>query len=334
MEGRGEQAFHKQGMLRMDVYRCGARFFTRAPAKLNLFFEVLAKRADGFHEIETLMVPIGLYDSLSLQATSRSASSIDDSVRREPAAPSGQDSADIRVTCRWASPGFASAFGPLPSSEENLVTRALLLLQRRSNTNRGARAELIKRIPTAAGLGGGSSDAAAALCLANAAWGLDWPLLQLADLAAELGSDVPFFLEPEPAICRGRGEIIERIRRLPTLHYVVVRPPEGLSTPAVYQACRPAGMPHSPGPLLAALRSGDLRELSRGLFNRLQSAAASLTPWIERLEREFAALGCRAAQMSGSGSSFFGIFHHARQARQAAAILRARGMGQVFAVGG
>jgi 4-diphosphocytidyl-2-C-methyl-D-erythritol kinase len=304
----------------MDVYRSGTGFCARAPAKLNLFFEVLAKRADGFHEIETLMVPIGLYDSLALHSPHSSGD----------ASPSNS----VTVTARWASRRFEAAFGPLPAAEDNLVTRAVKLLQQRSAAARGAQVQLIKRIPSAAGLGGGSSDAAAALLLANAAWQLNWPIERLAEIAAELGSDVPFFLQPGAAICRGRGEKIEPLGRLPALHYVVVRPPEGLSTPAVFKACRPAEQPRQVMPVLAALRRGDLREMARHLFNGLESAASSLTAWIQRLGEELRKVGTVAAQMSGSGSSYFGLCHHAHHARYVAARLRARGVGHVFAVSG
>jgi 4-diphosphocytidyl-2-C-methyl-D-erythritol kinase len=296
----------------MDVYRSGAGFYARAPAKLNLFFEVLAKRADGFHEIETLMVPIGLYDSLAVYPL--------------PSGPNNSDSSIVAVSAKWASPSLEAASGPLPAADDNLVTRAVKLLQQRSGTDRGAQVQLIKRIPSAAGLGGGSSDAAAALLLANSAWQLGWSHQRLAELAAELGSDVPFF--------RGRGEIIEPLGRQAALHYVVVRPPEGLSTPAVFKSCQPAEQPRELGPVVAALRSGDLRRLARQLFNRLEPAAASLTRWIHRLRDEFRRVGAVAAQMSGSGSSYFGLCHHAQHARRIAAQLRARGLGHVFVVSG
>jgi 4-diphosphocytidyl-2-C-methyl-D-erythritol kinase len=303
----------------MDVYRSGGGFFARAPAKLNLFFEVLAKRTDGFHEIETLMVPVGLYDSLALYPFAGA------NIARP---------GDIAVLARWASPRLEDAFGALPATADNLVTRALRLLQQRSGTSFGAEAHLIKRIPAAAGLGGGSSDAATALALANAAWRLNWPAQKLAELAAELGSDVPFFLYGGAAICRGRGERIEPLAAQPALHYVVVRPPEGLSTPAVFKQCQPAEAPHGLAAVVSALRTGSLRQLAVSMFNRLEQAAAKISTWIGRLQNEFKRLGCICAQMSGSGSSYFAICHHARHAQRVAAQLRLRGVGQVYCVAG
>src|SRR5205823_2480704 len=123
-----------------------------------------------------------------------------------------------------------AALGELPQEADNLVTRAMQMLRSQAHVAAGARVQLLKRIPSAAGLGGGSSDAAAALVAANAGWELNWPQAELAALAARLGSDVPFFLGHGPALCRGRGEQIEPVGGLGCLHFVLVRPPAGLST--------------------------------------------------------------------------------------------------------
>src|SRR5271156_1731329 len=196
----------------MHVHRSTSGIEVLAPAKLNLFLEVLAKRSDGFHEIETLMVPVAWYDSLHFVSD-----------------PGGELSLDCEQIARSAE--------PVPTGDDNLVLRAVKLLRDRSSVRQGARLRLVKRIPAASGLAGGSSDAAAALVAANLGWQLNWPREKLAPLAAELGSDVPFFLGQGPAICRGRGEIIEPVAGLGPLWFVVVRPPVGLSTPAVYKAC-------------------------------------------------------------------------------------------------
>jgi 4-diphosphocytidyl-2-C-methyl-D-erythritol kinase len=193
---------------------------------------------------------------------------------------------------------------------------------------------LVKRIPTAAGLGGGSSDAAAALVAANLGWRLGWPRPALSELGAELGSDVPLFLAEGAAVCRGRGERVEPIGRLGTLHFVLICPPEGLSTAAVYQACRPALEPRSVEPLADALRRGDLGKAGSLLFNRLEAAAESLSPWIGRAREAVRDVGCLGYQMSGSGSSYFGLCRHARQARRVARRLQAEGVGIALAVRG
>jgi 4-diphosphocytidyl-2-C-methyl-D-erythritol kinase len=284
----------------------------RAPAKLNLFFEVLSRRSDGFHEIETLMVAVNLYDTLYAWAD-----------------PSGQ----LRLDCRWAGADSSSeTLGVLPPEHENLAMRAVQLLRARSGVEAGIGLKLIKRIPSAAGMGGGSSDAAAALLAANQIWRLNWSRGKLAELSAELGSDAPFFLDGKAAICRGRGERVEPVANLLPLHFVVVRPPEGLSTAEVYARCQVPLEPRRAAPLVAALKSGDTRRLKHFIYNRLQEPAESLSPWIARVRRELAAQDCLADQLTGSGSAYFGICRHARHAGRVARRLQARGLGRVYSV--
>lgn len=299
------------------LFRIAAdRVEVQAPAKINLFLEILSKRPDGYHEIETLMSPIGLYDSLSFRAI---------------------ESPEIRLDCRWAAglkplatAASEAAFGDLPPPEKNIVWKAASLLQQRSGCGRGAEIRLLKRIPSAAGLGGASSDAAALLVAANIVWQLSWSGERLAELAAELGSDIPFFLGSGSAVCRGRGERIEAIGPI-RLHVVVVRPPVGLSTPQVYKGCRPASTPASVSNLQSGLRRGNWNEVKSALVNRLEEPATQLTPWIGRLRKEFETAGCIAWQMSGSGSSYFGICENARHARRVAGRLRSKRVGIVTA---
>lgn len=282
-----------------------------APAKINLFLEVLAKRPDGFHEIETLMAAVEIYDTLRLR---------------------WRADGELRLTSHWATPDeqYAAELGDIPTGAGNIIIRALSKLRDKAGVQRGADVTLTKRIASAAGLGGASSDAAAALLAANFAWQLNWSRDQLAIVAAELGSDIPFFLGEPVALCRGRGEQIETLATLPVLDLVIVRPPVGLSTPAVYKACRPALRPAAAVPLVEAWRRGDIAGVGRQLTNRLQPAAESLSPWIERLAQNFSEQGCYGHQMSGSGSSYFGICRHAKHARQVARRLRARRLGFVY----
>lgn len=258
------------------------------------------------------MAPINLHDELWLE--------ID---------PTGA----LSLTCCWAecSPA-ASIYGQLPAAENNLAFRAVALLQKRARVSLGARLRLVKRIPAAAGLGGGSSDAAAALLAANEAWNLHWPLEKLSAIAAELGSDVPFFLERHPATCRGRGEQVATEPGLGCWHAVVVKPPVEHATAQVYAACRPALQPHSMQACLSALRDGDGRSIRITCMNRLEPAAEVHSPWIGYLRKRFSQLDGICAQMSGSGSSYFGLFRSARQARRAAARLRGSGGTKVFSV--
>jgi 4-diphosphocytidyl-2-C-methyl-D-erythritol kinase len=192
--------------------------------------------------------------------------------------------------------------------------------------------DLYKRIPAQAGLGGGSSDAAAALVLANTAWGIGYPRERLAELAADVGSDVPFFLGDGAAVCRGRGERVQRVSGLPRLHFVVVKPPASLSTAAVFGAWKASGAP--PGgvaTLIESLRGGALAEAGRRMANRLEMAAAALSPWIERILGVLAKQSLSGHLMTGSGSACFGLARSARHARRVARLLSGRELGSVFA---
>ncbi len=294
---------------------------TRAPAKLNLYLEILGRRSDGLHELETLLVPIDLADWLAFTPT---APPDDGSL--------GGIVLDIRP-CYPVRPPPATE--QIPAGGSNLVVQALELLRARSGCRWGARIELVKRIPAAAGLGGASSDAAAALRLANRAWQLGWPQDRLAELAAEVGSDVPFFLSGETAICRGRGELVERIAPMPPLYFVVVKPPVALKTADVYRAYDE--LPHTvrqaerANRIAAVLTSGRWPTGGDWLHNRLQAAAAVLSPWIERLRTIFDRLDCLGHQLTGSGSAYFGVCRNAQHARRLASLLRTQQLGFVYA---
>jgi 4-diphosphocytidyl-2-C-methyl-D-erythritol kinase len=298
----------------------------RPPAKLNLFLDVFGRRGDGYHELETLMVPVRLWDGLSMAPLASHAG-----------APQGAIRFSVRSS--FTGPGNSDPQA-IPATSDNLVVRALELLRRRSGCELGADVELVKRIPAAAGLGGGSSDAAAALRLANLAWGLSWSQQRLATLAAEVGSDVPFFLFGGAAVCRGRGEVIEPIVGAAPLHFVLVKPPVDLSTADVYQAYAKrvaAGGERGRAAsridaLVVALRRGRLTDVGRLMRNSLQAAAATLTPWVDKAKAAFDELDFLAHQLSGSGSAYFGLCRHAQHARRLATVLRARRIGFVCAL--
>jgi 4-diphosphocytidyl-2-C-methyl-D-erythritol kinase len=295
-----------------------------APAKLNLFLDVLGRREDGYHELETLLVPIQLYDSLTFSASSANNRNSSKSIT-------------LRVSIQPHASAAEVVESTIPCGPENLVVRALELLRERSGCDRGAQVQLIKRIPAAAGMGGGSSDAAAALRLGNRGWGIHWSRAQLASLASELGSDVSFFLSSGAAICRGRGEQVERIPATRPLHFVIVKPPVGLSTADVYRAIdglptaeKYDRRPDNLAELVAAIERGDLRNLGHWMGNRLQAAATRLSPWVDRVRAAFTRLDFLGHQLTGSGTAYFGVCRHAQHARRLATILRARQFGLVF----
>jgi 4-diphosphocytidyl-2-C-methyl-D-erythritol kinase len=275
-----------------------------APAKLNLFLEVRGRRPDGYHEIESLLVAVNLCDSLVFS---------DD--------PSGE------ISLRCAEP-------TLPEGGDNLVVKAAVRLQAAAECRHGARIVLSKQIPAQAGLGGGSSDAAATLVALDRLWELQTPPRQLDTLAAEIGSDVPFFLHAPAAACRGRGEIVESVELNETYHFVLVCPPVGMSTADVYRHVVPPDRPRSIEPVLEALAHGGPVDLGRSLFNRLQPVAQALRPELHRVRDALADLGplLNGSLMSGSGSAYYGLCRDSTAAEEAADLLEPLGLGWVRVV--
>ncbi|MEI8319747.1 MAG: 4-(cytidine 5'-diphospho)-2-C-methyl-D-erythritol kinase [Planctomycetia bacterium] len=287
-----------------------------APAKLNLSLAILARRSDGFHEIESLMVPVSLADRLVVRAV---------------------DTPGVRLRVRFggrlAQPAGAVLCRDVPADDSNLVVRAARRLAEVAGIERGLNVELTKEVPSGAGLGGGSSDAAAMLRAAAVVWGLDWPTARLAEIGAGIGSDVPWFFAGIPAIAAGRGERIEPVAGLPPLHAVIACPAAGLSTPAVYGRCVPdqtrAG---ETARLVTALARGDLRAAGELMHNGLEAAARSLSADIDRLLAALSAAGAVRPMLTGSGSACFAITRTDREARAIAARLDAAGWPGVFAV--
>jgi 4-diphosphocytidyl-2-C-methyl-D-erythritol kinase len=289
-----------------------------APAKLNLCLEVLGKKGDGFHQLRTLMATIGLRDTIEVTATGPK-----DPIRLEVL-------------------GHPRYTAGVPTDGRNLVVRALELLREESGVENGADVRLVKRIPNQAGLGGGSSDAAAALLAASRVWELDWSRERKIEVGSRLGSDVPFFVGAigdrswRAAVASGRGEQIHPTSFSAGLPVVVVKPEEGLATAAVYQECQPADYALADGPdrtagAAAALAAGDLRRMAAWMTNSLQHAALRLAPWLEGVRRAFDRCGCATHQLSGSGSAYFGLFPTMGQARRAAERLRTLRVGQALA---
>lgn len=262
------------------------------------------------------MVPIGLYDSLRL------------SVRDDHQLCFSSRSTD-RLCGAAGNSGRTGNSNPglIPQDSSNLVVKALELLRRRFGVRFGADVHLTKRIPVGGGLGGGSSDAAAALRGANSLWKLGCSPQQLFDLATVLGSDVPFFLEAKSAVCRGRGERMEPIGPIGPLHLVLARPPASLSTPVVYQHCRVPTNARSVAAILETLRKSRTADTGRLLFNRLQAPARELCHWIGLLEDFWDEQDCLGHAMTGSGACYFSLCRSARHARRLARRLEKTGLG-------
>ncbi len=273
-----------------------------SPAKINLFLEVVARRDDGFHDLDTFMVRAGLCDRLSFRL-------------------SGDE--QVRLVVR-PPPGARDPLDSIPLDHRNLIWRAIDALGHRMGRNIGLDVVLEKQIPVSAGFGGGSGNAVTTLVAVNRLmrFGLDEP--ELREIANTLGSDLAFFFAPASARCTGRGEIVEAGSGFRRLWVVMAMPPEGLVTARVFANCRPPDRPLDGRWFTSRWPTASLAELGARLHNRLEVTARSLDPWPELLRRQFTRVGCRAHQMSGSGSGWFGLFAHRREALRAASALRAR----------
>ena len=275
-----------------------ATLVIRAPAKLNLSLAVLARRPDGFHEIESLMVPVTLHDTVRVRARA------DDAIRLT-----------VRFGGRLAGTDGRGLARDVPADDSNLAVRAARLLREEAGLAAGLDIELVKEIPSGAGLGGGSSDAAAVLLAAAGAWRIDWPRDRLAALGGRLGSDVPWFFTAAPAIARGRGEAVEPVPGIPPLPAVIACPAAGLSTAAVYAACTPDPARRGDAARLAvALAAGSLRAAGPLMHNALESPARLLCPDVDRLLGAFAKAGAVAPRLTGSGSACFAVARTAAEA--------------------
>jgi 4-diphosphocytidyl-2-C-methyl-D-erythritol kinase len=277
----------------------------RASAKINPHLGVGAVREDGFHELCTVYQAISLHDELV-------------------AAPADG----------WSLASRAAAYvdpAALPAVEDDIVTRAAALLADLHGVPVRARVEVDKAIPVAGGLAGGSADAAAALVLLDRLWDLGSTRAQLLEVAARLGSDVPFALVGGSALGTGRGEEVAPVPDAGRWHWVVVPAREGLSTPAVYRhfdALYPDASPTPPSAdaLLAALVTGDPRALARTLHNGLQEPAFDLRPELRALVARGEAEGALRGLVSGSGPTCLFLCEDA--AHQAAVVAALRGAGQ------
>ena len=263
----------------------------QARAKVNLTMDVLRRRPDGYHEVDLLMQSVSLCDTLQVSQSDRLTLEIE---------------------------------GDLPVSDDNLVLRAARLLAEHARLEPRATLRLVKRIPVAAGLGGGSADAAAALVGLNQLWQLELPQRELLVLGARLGADVPFCIAGGCCRATGIGTELQRADSRLALHLVILKPCEGLLTREVFGGLVLDGFthhPNTPGAFEAA-QAGDVDALIRCMGNVLEGPAMAKRPQIAQALGELTALGALHARMSGSGSAVVGLFDSQERAAQAALQLR------------
>jgi len=268
----------------------------KAPAKINWFLHVLGLRDDGFHEIRSLMQKITLFDVLTFLPSD-----------------------DLVLEAGTSIPG-----------ERNLVYKAAALLRSAYGVKKGARITLDKHIPVGAGLGGGSSDAAAALTGLSKLWSLNIPREELTGIACRLGSDVPFFLGGPLSFAQGRGERLTPRRTRKTVYLLLVKPPFPVSTAWVYGELRKSGW--NTGKLrltnnsdkvdnieflISSVESAGFRDAAESISNDLESVTVKSFPVIAEIKKELVDEGAIFSLMSGSGPTVFGIFSSPEEAGEA-----------------
>jgi 4-diphosphocytidyl-2-C-methyl-D-erythritol kinase len=274
-----------------------------APAKLNIRLKVIGRRPDGYHELVSIMVPVGLFDRLELKKTTGDR---------------------ILLICKGL---------PVPDDEENLVHRAAEAFFSRLGLKPGLSIKLTKNIPVAAGLGGGSSDAARTLRSLNQMWAKPLTSQDLAAIAVSLGADIPFFLHNGPCLVKGIGEILEPIEKWPRFWYVIVTPHVKVSTAWVYQNLKlklTSGQNNSIINYLK-IKSSEVTEI---LENDLETVTASHFPVINTIKKSLLDAGATGALMTGSGPSVFGVFESKKQALSAKRHLISQDLGDIFVVQG
>jgi len=260
------------------------RLEKKSPCKVNLLLNILGKRADGFHELETVMQPVNLCDELTFE----------------------RGGASLQLSC---------SHPELPVDSKNLAHRAAEQFLKAANISGGVKIRLEKKIPLAAGLGGGSGNAATTLLALNELF--DQPLsgAKLRELAAALGSDIPFFLQNKPALATGRGEKIQSLENFPALNgkaLLLIHPGFGISTPWAYQnlARFPGalnGKPDRAKDLISKLQVNNWPGVADAFYNSLEAPAFDKFPVLALYQEFLRENGALAALMSGSGSTTFAI---------------------------
>jgi len=270
----------------------------RTPAKINLTLDVLAKRSDGYHDIESLMIKVGLYDELRIHSA-------------QPG--------EISLTCDHPD---------VPTDERNLVHQAAVHLARRLGPVPGCRIQLTKNIPVGGGMGGGSSNAAGALQALNRLWHGNLAEGELAEIGAALGSDVPFFFAGPCAIVSGRGERVRPVSLSFAGWAVLLFGGVHVSTARVYGCCTPQS-PESSREKLSAMITADRADALRaGLRNGLEPAVFQISPEVHALYARVRAASGRELRVSGAGSVLFDLFDTEAEARRFAEALRRVGLSQ------
>ena len=301
----------------MESRQSGRSVTVRAPGKINVFFRVGALQHDGYHSVASLYQAVSLYEEVT--ATPAEGCSV-----------------------RFSGPIDTSA---LATDDSNLAMRAAALLMQETGYTGGVALSIVKRVPIAGGMGGGSADAAATLLACDELWGTGLGRTGLLPLAAQLGADVPFALEGGTAVGTGRGDELSHALAKGTFHWVLALPDGGLSTPTVYSALdrhrdeHPAELAPPPEPVkvdtavLQAVRIGDPESLANAMHNDLQAAAVKLAPNLLEVMELGEQRGALAGIVSGSGPTVAFLAQDNRSAAELQRVLTRSGVRSLTATG-
>ncbi|MED3536150.1 4-(cytidine 5'-diphospho)-2-C-methyl-D-erythritol kinase [Bacillus toyonensis] len=257
------------------------KLLVKAPAKINLSLDVLGKRQDGYHEVKMIMTTIDLADRLELMELA-------------------EDRIEILSHNRY-----------VPDDQRNLAYQAAKLLKEKFNVKKGVSITIEKTIPVAAGLAGGSSDAAATLRGLNKLWNLGLTIDELAELGSEIGSDVSFCVYGGTAIATGRGERIEHIKTPPSCWVILAKPHIGVSTADVYGNLKLNRVTHpNVDKMVDVINAGDYKGICDTVGNVLEDVTFKMHPEVARIKAQMKRFGADAVLMSGSGPTVFGLVHH------------------------
>lgn len=276
----------------------------KAPAKINLTLDAIRKRPDGYHDLEMVMTTVDLADRIDLADL--------------------PDTDDILLE---------STSGLVPQDERNLAYLAASLLKKKTGIRRGVKIKIYKYIPVAAGLAGGSSDAAATLRGLNRLWNIGLTMEELAEIGAEIGSDVPFCIYSDTAIAQGRGEILTPLPAPPTCWVVLAKPSHGVSTADVFGKLRVDQIDKHPSTsdMVDALLAQDYPLMIERLGNVLEPVTMQMHPEVRKIKEKMYQFGADGVLMSGSGPTVFGLVRKESRAHRMVNSLRGF-CDQVFAV--
>ncbi|MFD2045578.1 4-(cytidine 5'-diphospho)-2-C-methyl-D-erythritol kinase [Ornithinibacillus salinisoli] len=261
--------------------------FEKAPAKINLSLDVLGKRNDGHHDVEMIMTTIDLADRIELDKLQ-------------------EDRIEVSLWSRY-----------VPNDERNLAYKAAKLFKVQYGIKQGVHIKIEKNIPVSAGLGGGSTDAAAVLRGLNKLWDVGVSLEELALLGLKIDSDVPFCVYGSTAIAKGQGEIITRLPSPPSCWVILAKPDIGVSTKSIFHRVNTDVIPHPhTNAIIQALHEKDFHNICNHIGNSLEAVTMSIYPDVKRIKQKMAVAGADGVLMSGSGPTVYGLVQHHNKAQR------------------